>query len=431
MQSIRHFTICLRGAGSNYSAVQRPRFAVYLSSSVYWPFPASIGLAKRYSGSARVSTVALLLLAVSPFHVLYAQEAREYSLWTVTILLSSVTLLKASERGGWRNWGAYGLSLALGMYTSLLTVLAAIAHGLFVLIATRRRQWLAYGLTLLATLGLFSPWLAVMLIQFSNLKHVTDWTTHTRSLDFLVKIWGLHLSSLFIDPGFDLNHPFTYIAPPVVLIMTAIGAYRLSQKQPRRTLWFVLTLTLIPALGLILPDLLMGGQRSVSTRYFLATLIGIQLIVAYGLGSLLTSYDLAQRRWGKGGVVGVLIAGILSCSLSAQSHTWWNKGISYHNYNIAQVINRADNPMVVGFRSGNSLGNAISLSYWLKPTTPFQMIQLPDVPDISDSFSDVFLLQVSGDLIQALEQTYGGKVEAVKAPNVYELWKLTDSVLTR
>lgn len=37
----------------------------------------------------------MALIAVSPFHVLYAQEAREYSLWTVTILLSSAALLRA------------------------------------------------------------------------------------------------------------------------------------------------------------------------------------------------------------------------------------------------------------------------------------------------------------------------------------------------
>ena len=388
-------------------------------------FPCLYWLCQELFGSAWASAVALMLLAISPFHVLYAQEAREYSLWTVTILLSSVTLLRSTQRGGWRNWAAYALSLALGMYTSLLTVLVAIAQGLFVLMTTRRRQWLAYGLSLLATLVLFSPWLTVILIQFSQLKQVTEWATAERSLDFLVKLWGLHLSSLFIDPGFDLEHPFTYIAPPLVLMMAAIGTYRLAQQRPKRAVWFVLTLTLFPALGLILPDLLMGGQRSISTRYFLPTLIGVQLMVAYWVGSQLSAQALAQRRQGKGLLIGLLLAGMLSCSLSAQAHTWWNKGISYHNFNIARVINQASNPVVVGHLSGNSLGNAISLSYWLKPHTPFQMTRLPDVPDISDSFSDVFVIYASGDLIQAMEQTYGGQVEGVQEPGVYELWKLT------
>jgi len=36
--------------------------------------------------------IAIALIAVSPFHILYAQEAREYSLWTVTIALSSAAL---------------------------------------------------------------------------------------------------------------------------------------------------------------------------------------------------------------------------------------------------------------------------------------------------------------------------------------------------
>ena len=402
--------------------------AVFRSLSVVFSllaFPCLYWLCQELFGSVWVSTVALLLLAVSPFHVLYAQEAREYSLWTVTILLSSVALLRSTRLGGGRNWAAYALSLALGMYTSLLMLLVAIAQAFFVLITARRRQWLAYGLALLATLVLFSPWLGVMRVNSSKLESATAWTTHDRSLDFLVKIWGLHINSLFIDLGFALEHPFTYIAPPLVLIMMAIGAYRLSQRAPRRALWFVLTLALIPALGLILPDLLIGGQRSVSTRYFLPTLIGVQLIAAYSLGSQLSSANLAQRRWGKGGLVGVLLAGIISCSLSASAHTWWNKGLSYHNFNIAGVINRASNPVVVGYRSETSLGNYISLSYLLKPTTPFQITHPPDIPDISAAFSDVFLLQVSGELIQALEKNYGGRVEAVEEPGVYELWQLT------
>ena len=387
-------------------------------------FPCLYWLCQELFGSGWVSAVALLLLAVSPVHVLYAQEAREYSLWTVTILLSSVTLLRATRRGDWRNWAGYGLSLTLGLYTSLLMVLAAIAQGLFVLITTRKSQWLAYGLTVFATLVLFSPWLAVMLININKLESVTAWTTSEAPLDFLVKIWGLHLSSVFIDPGFDLEHLFTYMAPPLALIMVAIAASRLRQQLPRQAT-FVLTLTLIPALGLILPDLLWGGQRSTLTRYFLPTLIGVQLMAAYWLGHQLSTQTLSQRRWGKGGLVGVLLAGILSCSLSAQAHTWWNKGVSYHNFNRARVINQSSNPVLIGYLSGTSLGNAISLSYLLKSNTPFQMTRLPDVPDISDSFSDVFLINASEELIQALEQTYGGRVEAVEESGVYELWKLT------
>jgi uncharacterized membrane protein len=49
---------------------------------------------------------ALLLtavMAVSPFHVLYAQEARQYSLWTLVIVASSTVLLRAMRSSCWTN----------------------------------------------------------------------------------------------------------------------------------------------------------------------------------------------------------------------------------------------------------------------------------------------------------------------------------------
>jgi len=55
-------------------------------------FPCIYWLCLELFGASLVGWIAVVLIAVSPFHVLYAQEAREYSLWTVTILLSSASL---------------------------------------------------------------------------------------------------------------------------------------------------------------------------------------------------------------------------------------------------------------------------------------------------------------------------------------------------
>ena len=58
-------------------------------------FPAIFWLCWELFNSVNVGLIAMALVAVSPVHVLYAQEAREYSLWTVAILLCSTTLIKA------------------------------------------------------------------------------------------------------------------------------------------------------------------------------------------------------------------------------------------------------------------------------------------------------------------------------------------------
>ncbi|NER30255.1 MAG: hypothetical protein F6J89_22180 [Symploca sp. SIO1C4] len=69
-------------------------------------------------------------MAVSPFQVLYAQEAREYSLWTVTILLSTAALLKAMRSPSHSSWGIYTVSLTLGFYKTILSTLVAMGQGI-------------------------------------------------------------------------------------------------------------------------------------------------------------------------------------------------------------------------------------------------------------------------------------------------------------
>ncbi|MHC5731192.1 MAG: glycosyltransferase family 39 protein, partial [Nostoc sp.] len=48
-------------------------------------FPCLYWLCKELFGSSLIGWIAIALVAVSPIHVVYAQEARAYSLWIVTI----------------------------------------------------------------------------------------------------------------------------------------------------------------------------------------------------------------------------------------------------------------------------------------------------------------------------------------------------------
>ena len=100
-------------------------------------FPCLFWLCLELFESSLVGWVALTLLAVSPIHILFAQEAREYSLWTVTILLSSASLLRAMRLNTTFSWGIYAISLALSFYTFLLSGLVAIGHFVYVLIAEK------------------------------------------------------------------------------------------------------------------------------------------------------------------------------------------------------------------------------------------------------------------------------------------------------
>ncbi len=61
-------------------------------------FPCLYWLCLELFDSPIIGLVTLTLIAVSPIHVLFAQEAREYSLWTLTTLLSHLSQVKAMKQ---------------------------------------------------------------------------------------------------------------------------------------------------------------------------------------------------------------------------------------------------------------------------------------------------------------------------------------------
>ncbi len=63
-------------------------FSLLVFPSLYW-------LCQELFNSPSVSRVAVMLMSISPFYVAYAQEARPYSLWTVTILIMSASFIRA------------------------------------------------------------------------------------------------------------------------------------------------------------------------------------------------------------------------------------------------------------------------------------------------------------------------------------------------
>jgi len=100
-------------------------------------FPGIYWLCLELFASPLVGLIAVALLAVSPLHILYAQEARQYSLWTVTVLLSSIALLRAIRLKTKVSWLIYALTLTASLYTFLLSFLVASGHGIYVLVSEK------------------------------------------------------------------------------------------------------------------------------------------------------------------------------------------------------------------------------------------------------------------------------------------------------
>ncbi len=395
-------------------------------------FPCIYWLCWELFESSVVGWMAIALVAVSPFHVLYAQEAREYSLWTVTILLSSASLIKAiklntkpsDKINNLMAWGLYTVTLALNFYVSLLSVFIAISNAVYVIVMERFR-WTSKVTALILSsssgLLLFTPWILVIINHISELQSKTNWSNTSVSLVHLLSQWELHLSSIFIDLHPRING---IIAPRILLLLLIFVGYSLYflYRHTSRLVWlFIFTLIGVTALGLILPDLILGGVRSSVSRYFIPCYLGIQVTIAYWLSNA----KFSRRRILPAIMIAVLITvGGVSCAISSQANTWWNKLVSYHNPEIASIINKANRPLVISNNYDINLGNLLSISYLLEPKVQLLLVMEPTIPKIiPEGFSDVFVFNNSESFLSGIKKEHNSKLELALG-GYSSLWKL-------
>ena len=405
-QFLGQFGVSLMVANRSLSAL----ISLLAFPSVYW-------LCWELFAMPVAGWIAIALIAISPFHVLYAQEARQYSLSTVTILLSGAALLRGMRLHGKRAWFLYFLTLAVSFYSSLFSSLVATAYSFWVLVSegfrwTKRVTAFAIA-TLLAVLA-FAPWVWVFFANLTRVQVKTNWVTNPRSLWYLVQCWEFNLSSIFIDLHPSISERLAPRIALVLLIGIGYAVYYLWRNKSKKAAWFVISLISIPALALILPDLISGGQRSTVGRYFVPCYLGIQVAVAYLLARTSVSRLSQTRRrnpWAFAALSLLILAGVASCAISSQADTWWHKPVGDRNPQIARIVNQAPGPLIIGENWGTNIVSLISLSYLLDDKVRFQLVDRPQLPPIAPGFSDVFVFKPSQELLSGIEKEPGLTIE--------------------
>lgn len=385
--------------------------------------PAMYGLAWELFGLPSVALLATTLLALSPFDVLFAQTARQYSFLTLMVIVSSYCLVRAMRvlqaqgrsrpspvrsQSLWAAWGSYGLSVAIGLYVQPffgLTVLGHIAYvgGLWYFTARLRRSplWRWLGGSVAGALVLYSPWMAVMILNRDRALATTNWLQDPVGLGYLLKFWLLSFTALFFDLDFGYTNPWTWIARLPFLVLIGASVYVLCLRTPPKTWLLLVTAIAVPFLILALPDLLFGSKRSTISRYLISCYPAIQLAVAYFLALQFSAKPLYSGRspkplpsysprtllpetftrlkpWLWRSLFALLVVGSLtSLTVSALSNSWWNRDLSYFNDQTADLLNAQSNVVLVsdlGPEQTNT-GDLISLSYRLRPTTELLLLK--------------------------------------------------------
>lgn len=127
------------------------------------------GLAKKLT-SVAVALVTVWVMAISPLHIWYSQEARMYAPLLFIALLSTWVFVWAVETRRWYWWGCYACTLALGLYLHVFIVLQIMVHGVWLLLWFRHAWWAYCGtgiVTAALAFPIVSPWVKLVLRRVS------------------------------------------------------------------------------------------------------------------------------------------------------------------------------------------------------------------------------------------------------------------------
>lgn len=407
-----------------------------LFPAMYWLCQELFALAGPASPqplAALTTGLALALVAVSPYHLLYAREAREYSLWAALVLLFSAAFVRALRLNTWAAWGQAAVFLALGLYSQPLMLILAGGCGFYLLVVERfrlSRRLLRGLLALAAGVLAFGPWLRI--IQMFKAPGA-GWTAVPVPVLNWLSGWAAHLiHGFWIPPGDGLgNFWSSCLGLPLLAVLLGWAAYRLYRTTPLRVWLFVAVLSLSVAIGLALPDIVLGGQRSLSGRYLVPLYLGLPLVLAYGLAEQLLRTP--RRRWFWQGVTGlVLVVGLVSGAIGSQAETTWTKAINENLPAVANALNAEPQPLLISDYFSINFGNLLALSYRLAPQVQLLLIASPDifhVPTLRPSDRSVFVLNPSDPFRQQLAQQAGGTLDLPVSDTHLFLWRLDRSAV--
>jgi uncharacterized membrane protein len=421
-------------------------------------FPSTYWLCRELFRSPLSGWLAIALIAVSPIHVLYAQEARPYCLLILITLISSAALLRAVRLSDLKHrllhWLLYSVAISAGLYTHVLFPFVPIAHGIYLVACYFVGRFSApdesaktnqsangscigayFGAIVLAGLS-YTPWLLFHVQGQADLETAMSWTRTQGTFVSAAVRWSGIISRIFFDFGISPDNGTSWniwlVLPIAFLLLLIATAFKLLyQRTPVQVWGFVLMLTVVPAISFALPDFLLG-LRYGTTRYLLPSLVGIQLAVVYLLSSRLEQVWQGKRSqvW-QLIIVAIALLGVVSCTLSSLNPLWWNKSPERHRYfpESAALIDQSRRPLVV---SDADVIDIQVLGHLLRhPDVKFQLVrsdQLSDqVPKIPTGFSDVFLFKPSDTLRSNLlkRKEFSRKGSSKMERLIQPLWRVS------
>ncbi|MEA5510294.1 glycosyltransferase family 39 protein [Crocosphaera sp. UHCC 0190] len=384
-----------------------------------------------------VAWVGMALFAVSPFHIIYSQVARPYSLWLLTSLLSSWLVLRALKINHKTNWGMYTFSIMMGLYTSPFSLFLNLGQGVYIFSQERfkfnqivKKYLISFVIGILG----FSPWLLIIVLRYHQIKGRTNWSSYSYSngIPELVFNWLRNITRLFVDfdqlnGGFTYiyQHPFLYLVFFIpITFLVGYSIYFLCRNTPKSTWLFIILWIASTAFPLMLADMILGGKRSGTARYLLPSYLGFQIATAYFLATQTVNSSIVwkQKLW-QSITVFLCCIGLFSSIYISPKSFWWSNDPSRYlqNPEVVQIINKNPNSLVI---SDAIWDEVMTLSYSLSPEIKYQLVKSSKTAKTPDNFSNYFLYKPSQNLQKQFQENPNYRIKPSYQSDDPWLWEI-------
>ena len=347
------------------------------------------------SGSAIVAGIAAALMALSPFFVDYAGQAREYSLWAAFVAATSALLVRALRDPSPARWSWYAGVMTLALYSDVFMAFVLAAQGVYVvaLYFRERRVLVSFLAAALVATVLFAPWLAVCIEAHGRMASSNAWAFTPYPLRVILEKWAFNAGSVFFDAEYA-NLRLVPVAA-IVLLLTIVAAVIALRKETARTSWLLVALGASVALPQIAVDLVTHGHTSTIARYMIPLWIVMLVALALFFGRRIET-----RGWSVALCALLLVAGS-STAINSSAVGWWDNNDDYPWTRMASEINTSSHPLVV---SEGHWADVLVMSHYVRPGTEFLLFK--GAPPEGLRVHDAFLMAPSDRTVTALESEH-------------------------
>lgn len=328
----------------------------------------------KQAGSARAGLIAAFLLAISPFHIWYSQEARMYSLLTGQLILAHIGLIALLRGKSKWFWLGYLVGMGTAVFTHYFTFLILLAHAIYFILHLRQnpaltRQW--FGL-MTALAAAFIPWILLIGGRTGYNEAVPTWIAPLHWADPLLTFWNFSTGPTFDQPTFW---------GVLGLLIFSLGLFsfifrRRAQPTPTQNIVQLLALWAVVPPFLIYAVSLTGAFSLYVDRYLIIILPVFLLCVAWGWARLTAKHP----GW-------LLVFCLLSASVATTGLVKMHSNSAYARNDWGATFTLLASSwqpqdIIIGTRDV-----VLPLAYYGRSTMPFLEIPPPENDTLTPAFT--------------------------------------------